>query len=341
MKDNQSFEDNIKKKMEEFDKIPSNKIWEELSTIKLPNTATPKTLLTMKNILFPLAGMAILACGFFFYNQSESTPIQEEKIESISGIERLEQIKKQAQEQGKKILVKITMEGCTMCGKFEKETFSTDEVQESIKDDFIIFDLDIFDPSYKDFFKQHEIKATPITLFLNEDGYELAKVIGARDKAFFLEALEIALEKDIELANLKENDLHEYMELNHSHHHPVGKKKVFVVSDTIGGGYYIKEKDLKKMDKSSHSFLVKESDFNLKVFPNPNDGNFKITLEGSDEETILNFMNGQGQRLVGEKIEGANYARTLEYNFGDDVGVILLRAEQGKKVATEKIIIQK
>ncbi len=88
---------------------------------------------------------------------------------------------------------------------------------------------------------------------------------------------------------------------------------------------------------------VDEFDFaNLKVFPNPTDGNFNITFEVFNSENILIKMTDLGGRVIKEKIynnTAAIFSEKLKLE-GVSSGLYLLDLQNGNKRTTRKLIIK-
>lgn len=343
MKDDFSFEDNIKRKMEEFNDVPSAKVWQQLEQNNSSDYLTTQKSFIMKGIIISLVSVAALSLGYLGYhynNGSEATTTHNETKSEYTTHPKIQAFldaKEKAEKEGKIIIVKATMEGCTFCGKMEKETYLTTEVQEALDDKFIVLDLDIKDPDYKDFNKYYQIDAAPISLFLNAEGEQLAKVVGAREKDFFLDAVELALEEEIKLKNNIGDRFHDghghYQENNWLYFFRNKPTSVDASADAI--------EEISPKEKAMPNEMSKENPLKLKAYPNPNNGNFKLDIEGIGKEGILYFSDSNGNVFFKEKIDATPYARTLEYDFSNRSNAILLRMEQGGNIATEKIIIQK
>lgn len=291
----------------------------------------------------------------------DSNPINP-KIQAFSDANR------KAKEAGKIVLAKITMEGCTFCGKMEKETVLSDEVQNALKGDFITLDMDIFDTDYKAFFEHYNIKATPTYLFLSPNGDVLSKVAGFRPKDVFLEAVELALEEDIKLKNKvinarHEDDGHGHRAFDHEHVEKqsisdVLLKEMFEAHKKVVEEMFLKNEEatvnkgvgdydeiieqMKIHQEKAFEQNFGHSPLKLKAYPNPNNGSFKLDIEGAKKEGFLYFTNQKGDILLKEKVDLAPYARTLEYDFPIDGNqTIFLRLEQDENVTVKKVIIQK
>ena len=303
MNDKNSFEDRIKHKMEEFNDVPSPKVWQQLEQHNYSNYSTQKSFI-MKGTLFSIAAIILLSSIFFAYQHLHGNTDQQHLNNDLALHEYLVSTQNNARKESKNILVKITMEGCTFCGKMEKETILDEEVQKAIKDDFLTLDMDIKDPNYKSFFEHYNISATPIYLFLTPDGDILSKVVGYRPKDIFLEGVELALEN-----NISKNYI------------PIEQKKP--------------QQHTKKTE-------VKESEtLKIKAFPNPSNGNFKLDIQGEKGMGIIQFVDINGRFLLKEKIADLELQQTLEFDFSNQNQTIIATIKQGENIATEKVIIQK
>lgn len=317
----------------------------------------------MKSIVIILASLVTISLGYYGYNFIHGDDLIPQEMQEKEYLVNLKiqaflNAKEQAKKEGKIILVKATMEGCTFCGRMEKGTYLTDEVQAALGDKFIIFDLDIKDPDYKNYVKYYQLNAAPISLFLNHEGVKLTKVMGVQDKDYFLEAIELALEEDIRWKN---NEGHDHDDSEHGHimEEPTAKnlqeqmfdsqkktiEEMFMRNEkaTVNKGVGDYAEVIEKMKE--HQEAAFEESFGhtlvLKAYPNPNNGSFKLDIEGEEKEGFLYFTNQNGSVLLKEKINISPNTKTLEYDFPNGNEAIFLRLEQGKNTVTEKVIIQK
>lgn len=323
MKEQHSFEKQIRQKMGEFSEQPSPHILEQLLQAETaPYSSPKKSFINMKTLSISILGMSILITGIYLFYTPLSEEVENNKT-VVSYLQNISEAQEISKKENKPILLKVTMEGCTFCGKMEKNTFLQSDVQNAITNDFIIVDLDIKDPSLQPFFKRYKISAAPISLFINGNGKELQRVVGYQDKEIYLEAIEYALE----------NNINHHPDSRHGEHN----SESFVTD----GELFKNSTDQKNINSNNDLFKHQKNPLELKVYPNPNNGDFKLDINGLDEHAFLYFSDSNGNVLLKEKIEGTPFARTLEYHFPQNNEAIFLNLEQGDFSKTEKILIRK
>ncbi|MEL6660696.1 MAG: T9SS type A sorting domain-containing protein, partial [Bacteroidota bacterium] len=77
-----------------------------------------------------------------------------------------------------------------------------------------------------------------------------------------------------------------------------------------------------------------------KVFPNPNDGTFTITLQNPDQEDVqLQLFDSQGQLLWQKNYSGDNSAPLLRQEMSLSVeGMYFLQSQIGDQLFSQKVL---
>lgn len=78
----------------------------------------------------------------------------------------------------------------------------------------------------------------------------------------------------------------------------------------------------------------------VKIYPDPNNGNFTLTLSGTCDRSIVEIYNALGERIVTHSLASGN--NTMEMN-SEPNGVYLYRiiADNGNLVGEGKLVIRR
>ena len=299
-----NFEKSIRNKVEQFDGLPPEKLWTDISQ-KLKNNPMENTSIihNKKMWLGMAAAVAIvLAAIFWKLNKAEineipsltDPPIALNVIAEGSGTTANDMFPTElelAKRQGKGIMAYVCMENCRYCEKFVKETLSQPDVHEYLVERFIQVAIDLRDKENHPFLKAHETNAAPTALFFNSSGKYLTKSRGAITTEAFMEIVEDAWYR------IENGD------------------------DAITG----------------KNILPK-----VKIFPNPNNGHFNFQLKATAEAPVsINIINENGQSVY--QLNHDNFSGDYEGKIDlteYSKGIYYMQILQGKNLATEKILVQ-
>ncbi|RPH29884.1 MAG: PKD domain-containing protein [Bacteroidales bacterium] len=82
------------------------------------------------------------------------------------------------------------------------------------------------------------------------------------------------------------------------------------------------------------------NELNLKVFPNPSDGSFKVILPALNEEAKVNVFNMNGQLIFHTTVEVGNGFVEIPINLNVASGVYTIQVLSSKAIASERIVIK-
>lgn len=85
-----------------------------------------------------------------------------------------------------------------------------------------------------------------------------------------------------------------------------------------------------------------ESEFTIAVAPNPANDFINLSILGEVQNTVqIDILNLQGQVLRNRQLDTFDFGNTLEMNVSDlNPGIYLVRAQEGNRIQTAKLIIQ-
>ena len=296
------FENSIKNKVEQFDGIPPEKLWTDISQKIKKNTMENKSNNYTRKLWLAVAAVAtiILVALFWKTNMAKTevpvtpqSPIAHRVAAEGSGTTANEMFPtelEKARQQSKGIMAYICMENCKFCNIFVNETLSKPEVHEYLEERFIQVAVDLRDKKNRPFLKEHETNAAPSALFFGPDGTFLTKSKGA-----------IPTEEFMEVAGEAWNAISE-------------NSGLYTQNNKIPEG---------------------------KVFPNPNNGNFNIQVKAADEPVLIKINNENGREVYRQQQDyfSGYYEDKIDLT-AFPTGVYYLQIVQGKKIVTEKIIVQ-
>ncbi|MCZ7384754.1 MAG: thioredoxin family protein [Candidatus Methanoperedens sp.] len=92
-----------------------------------------------------------------------------------------------AKEQGKPVFVYARSESCGWCKKFEEETFTNESVIKTLKGNFILVSIDVY--NQKNETRNFRVRGTPAEIFLDSNGTEIKRIPGYTDTETFLNTI--------------------------------------------------------------------------------------------------------------------------------------------------------
>lgn len=109
---------------------------------------------------------------------------------AINWIYSLDESLEQAAAEGKPIMMDFYGESCGWCKQLDKETFSDSQV-DSLSKNFVCVKID--GNKNPDLLDKYKIPGFPAIIFLNNSGVEMERIIGYREPALFIEAMQRVL----------------------------------------------------------------------------------------------------------------------------------------------------
>lgn len=101
----------------------------------------------------------------------------------------------EARATGKRVLLYFRSDTCPWCLKFENEVLPEEKVSQSLKDNFALVAIDVYDPNSTPLLGKYRVQGTPTMLFLNSKGETIYRAIGFQDESRFLGVLDAVLKK--------------------------------------------------------------------------------------------------------------------------------------------------
>ena len=124
------------------------------------------------------------------------------------------------------------------------------------------------------------------------------------------------------------------------------KKFTLVVIGILLGGIYLSPELYSRSVRSADGDIpgVEQSEKEIKVFPNPSDGRFQLTLDyqGSEKVTAKVYdITGKLVKDISEDLVTEDSSVTAQVNLeSPKSGIYFVRVSIGNKVLTKKIIIR-
>ena len=124
------------------------------------------------------------------------------------------------------------------------------------------------------------------------------------------------------------------------------KKFTLVVIGLLLGGIYLSPELYSRSIRSADGDVpgVEQSEKEIKVFPNPSDGRFQLTLDynGSEKVTAKVYdITGKLVKDISEDLVSEDNSVTAQVNLeSPKSGIYFVRVSFGNKVLTKKIIIR-
>ena len=124
------------------------------------------------------------------------------------------------------------------------------------------------------------------------------------------------------------------------------KKFTLVVIGVLLGGILLSPELYSRSVRSTDGDIpgVEQSEKEIKVFPNPSDGRFQLTLDytGSEKVTAKVYdITGKLVKDISEDLVSEDHSVTAQVNLeSPKSGIYFVRVSLGNKVLTKKIIIR-
>jgi len=200
---NQKFEKFIKKEVDNFEVIPSDKVWNRLSNSLSQNAATtPKKSKWILLAAAILAGIILVGLLFLWLKEDPKLPtypipVYANNFQSTD-VFQLQQIEDAVNlmEQGNKklVLVNCQINSCAECTKMQSVTYANAEIAAFVQKYFVKIDVEFKYDEITQLQDIYGLKSYPTALFLDRDGVLLDKVVGFQSPVDFLETLDNMME---------------------------------------------------------------------------------------------------------------------------------------------------